>query len=571
MQIGAAPRDNEEHAMGNRTFKIFLIKPSHYDDDGYVIQWRLSTIPSNSLASVYGLLAACREERALGPDVDIEIDACDECNTVIDVKAISRRIKAAGGGFVGLVGVQSNQFPRALDLAREFRAKGVPVVIGGFHVSGCISMLPELPSDLKEAQSLGVTLYAGEGEGRMADLLRDIDADQAKPLYNYLHDMPGMEAAAIPVLPKEIVGRIVGHHACFDAGRGCPFQCSFCTIINVQGRKSRYRSADDVEAIVRANYAQGINHYFVTDDNFARNRNWEAILDRLIDLRTNKGIPIKLILQVDTLCHKIPGFIEKAARAGCNQVFIGLESINPQSLQGAKKRQNKIWEYRVMLQAWRKYKVMTWAGFIIGFPTDTPESVARDIDIIKKELPLDILEFFCLTPLPGSEDHKTLYLKGVPMDPDMNKYDVEHVCTGHPLMSDEAWNKTYRDAWKQLLHRRACRDGAQARRRHGLEDEQDCRRDDGLLLRRADRGRPPAAMRHRPPKGEDDPSARDADRQSADFLSRPRGRVRVRGRAMADRRVALSQHQEARRPGSRQQGLCRRRDAPGLDRGDGKR
>ena len=557
--------------MGNRTFKIFLIKPSHYDDDGYVIQWRLSTIPSNSLASVYGLLAACREERALGPDVDIDIDACDECNTVIDVKKISRQINAAGSGFVGLVGVQSNQFPRALDLAREFRAKGVPVVIGGFHVSGCISMLPELPSDLKEAQALGVILYAGEGEGRIADLLRDIDADQAKPLYNYLHDMPGMEAAAIPVLPKEIVGRIVGHHACFDAGRGCPFQCSFCTIINVQGRKSRYRSADDVEAIVRANYAQGINHYFVTDDNFARNRNWEAILDRLIELRTNQGIPIKLILQVDTLCHKIPGFIEKAARAGCNQVFIGLESINPQSLQGAKKRQNKIWEYRVMLQAWRAHKVMTWAGFIIGFPTDTPKSVARDIDIIKKELPLDILEFFCLTPLPGSEDHKTLYLKGVPMDPDMNKYDVEHVCTGHPLMSNEAWNKTYRDAWKryytdehvETVLKRAAATGL---RMNKIADVMtafsSAARIEGVhplqcgIVRRKVRTTRRHGMRNR---------------QSADFLSRPRGRVRVGGRAMADRRVALSRHQEARRPGPRQQGLCRRRDAPGLDRGGGER
>ncbi|HEY1453904.1 MAG TPA: radical SAM protein [Roseiarcus sp.] len=433
--------------MANRTFRVILIKPSHYDDDGYVIQWWLSTIPSNSLASVYGLLAACAEEKALGPDVAIEIEAYDECNKIIDVRAMAKRIKDDGGGFIGLVGVQSNQFPRAVDLARAFRKHDVPVVIGGFHVSGCISMLPELPADLKEAQALGVTLFAGEGEDRMGDLIRDIAAGQAKPVYNYLHDMPGMEAAAIPVLPKKVIGRIVGHHACFDAGRGCPFQCSFCTIINVQGRKSRYRSADDVEAIVRANYAQGINHYFVTDDNFARNRNWEAILDRLIDLRTNKGIPIKLILQVDTLCHRIPGFIEKAARAGCNQVFIGLESINPESLLGAKKRQNKIWEYRVMLQAWRKQKVMTWAGMIIGFPTDTPESVARDIDIIKKELPLDILEFFCLTPLPGSEDHKVLYLKGVPMDPDMNKYDVEHVCTGHPRMSAEEWNKAYRDAY----------------------------------------------------------------------------------------------------------------------------
>ena len=432
--------------MGKR-FRIVLIKPSHYDDDGYVIQWRLSTIPSNSLASVYGLLAACAEEKALGPDVGIEIEACDECNTVINAKAVARRINAAGGGFVGLVGVQSNQFPRALDLAREFRAEGLTVAIGGFHVSGCISMLPDLPADLKEALELGVILYAGEGEGRMADFLRDIDAGHAKPIYNYLNDMPGMEAAAIPVLPKEVVGRIVGHHACFDAGRGCPFQCSFCTIINVQGRKSRYRTADDAEAIVRANAAQGINHYFITDDNFARNRNWEAILDRLIDLRENKGFKIKLILQVDTLCHKIPNFIEKAARAGCNQVFIGLENINPQSLQGAKKRQNKIWEYRTMLQAWRKQKVMTWAGYILGFPTDTPETIARDIDIIKKELPLDILEFFCLTPLPGSEDHKNLYLKGAPMDPDMNKYDLEHVCASHPRMSAEEWKKVYRDAW----------------------------------------------------------------------------------------------------------------------------
>jgi hypothetical protein len=435
--------------MDKRTFRIILVKPSHYDDDGYVIQWWLSTIPSNSLASVYGLLAACAQEKTLGPDVDIELEAYDECNKIIAVKAMAKRIKAGGGGFVGLVGVQSNQFPRAVDLARAFRALDVPVVIGGFHVSGCISMLPELPPDLKEAQALGVTLFAGEGEGRMADLLRDIDAGQAKPLYNYLHDMPSMEAAVIPVLPKHVIGRIVGHHACFDAGRGCPFQCSFCTIINVQGRKSRYRTADDVEAIVRANYAQGINHYFVTDDNFARNRNWESILDRLIDLRENKGIPIKLILQVDTLCHRIPGFIEKAARAGCNQVFVGLESVNPESLQGAKKRQNKIWEYRVMLQAWRKQKVMTWAGLITGFPTDTPESIARDIEIIKKELPLDILEFFFLTPLPGSEDHKVLYHKGVAMDPDMNKYDLEHVTTGHPKMSPAQWTKAYRDAYSR--------------------------------------------------------------------------------------------------------------------------
>jgi hypothetical protein len=116
---------------------------------------------------------------------------------------------------------------------------------------------------------------------------------------------------------------------------------------------------------------------------------------------------------------------------------------------GTKKRQNKIWEYRDMLQAWKRAKVMTYAGYILGFPTDTPESIARDIEIIKKELPIDILEFFFLTPLPGSEDHKKLLMRGVPMDPDMNKYDLEHACTAHPLMAQETWERVYADAWQQ--------------------------------------------------------------------------------------------------------------------------
>ena len=75
-------------------------------------------------------------------------------------------------------------------------------------------------------------------------------------MYNFLNDLPDLDSATFPILPRAIVSRVVGHYASFDAGRGCPFQCSFCTIINVQGRKSRYRSADDVEAIVRANVAR---------------------------------------------------------------------------------------------------------------------------------------------------------------------------------------------------------------------------------------------------------------------------------------------------------------------------
>ena len=112
----------------------------------------------------------------------------------------------------------------------------------------------------------------------------------------------------------------------------------------------------------------------------------------------------------------------------------------------AKKRQNKITEYRQMLLSWKNAGVLIYAGFIMGFPGDTPETMLRDIEIIKKELALDILEFLYLTPLPGSEDHKMLWHKGVWMDPDMNKYDLEHVTAAHPKMTREEWEKAYHAA-----------------------------------------------------------------------------------------------------------------------------
>ena len=144
---------------------------------------------------------------------------------------------------------------------------------------------------------------------------------------------------------------------------------------------------------------------------------------------------------------QIPNFIEKATKAGAQRIFIGLENINPENLITAKKRQNKITEYRVMLQKWRAHGALTFAGYILGFPADTKESILRDIEIIKRELPLDILEFFFLTPLPGSEDHKTLLKKGVWMDPDINKYDLDHRVAHHPKMTDQEWEDAYRAAW----------------------------------------------------------------------------------------------------------------------------
>ena len=434
--------------IAERRFQLILIKPSHYDDDGYVIRWWRAMIPSNSLAAVYGIAADCAERQVLGPDVAIDIAVIDETNTHIDVPVLLAGLRRHGNfGLVALVGVQSNQYPRALDIARPFREAGVQVAMGGFHVSGCLSMLDGHAVDLDACRDMGVSMFAGEAEDRLDMVLRDAAAGRLAPLYDFMKDLPGMEGTPVPFLPKRNIERTLGLSTSFDAGRGCPYQCSFCTIINVQGRKSRFRSADDVENLVRLNWAQGIYKFFITDDNFARNKEWEAIFDRLIELREKDGIPLGLMIQVDTLCHKIQNFVEKAKRAGVTRVFIGLENINPDNLTAAKKHQNKITEYRKMLLAWKAQGIITLAGYILGFTSDTPEMIRRDIAIIQEELPLDIIEFFCLTPLPGSEDHQVLWKKGVAMDPDLNIYDVEHVCTAHPKMSKQEWEDIYREAW----------------------------------------------------------------------------------------------------------------------------
>jgi len=431
-----------------RTFQLLLIKPSHYDDDGYVIRWWRSIIPSNSLAALYGIALDCAQRRVLGPDVDIEVTPIDETHTRVNVPALIAKLRDNGNfGMVALVGVQSNQYPRSLDIARPFRAAGIPVGIGGFHVSGCLSMLDGHAVGLDECRELGISIFAGEAEGRLDKVLTDAAYGELAPLYDFLKDLPGISDTPAPFLPKEYVEGTLGLSTSFDAGRGCPYQCSFCTIINVQGRKSRYRTADDVERLVRMNWEQGVSKFFVTDDNFARNREWEAIFDRLIKLREVDGIPLGLMIQVDTLCHKLPNFVEKAKRAGVTRVFIGLENINPDNLVAAKKKQNKITEYRKMLLAWKAQGILTLAGYILGFPADTPASIKRDIEIIQRELPVDIIEFFCLTPLPGSEDHQKLWRSGAAMDPDLNIYDIEHVCTSHGKMSKAEWELAYQEAW----------------------------------------------------------------------------------------------------------------------------
>ena len=206
-----------------------------------------------------------------------------------------------------------------------------------------------------------------------------------------MNDLPGLEGATVPMLPRERVNRTIGVVTSFDAGRGCPFLCSFCTIINVQGRKSRYRTADDVEAIVRANLAQGITL-------FLHHRRQPRPQPELgADLRppdrdcVRRVSSSRFVMQVDTACHKIPRFIEKAGGRRASGVFIGLENINPDSLRRREEEAEPhrrlsrdaagLAEGRAALTYCRLYPRLS--------RTTRRKSIVRDIEIIQRELPLD--------------------------------------------------------------------------------------------------------------------------------------------------------------------------------------
>jgi radical SAM superfamily enzyme YgiQ (UPF0313 family) len=438
-----------------RRLIVILIRTSKYDDDGYVVRHWRGTLPSNTLSCLNSLTEDAVRSGELGP-IEVRVDVIDEIVTRVDPRALGRRYRRDGTKVVvGLVGVQTNQFPRAQDLARQFKAQGFDVIIGGFHVSGAMAMSPATPPECQEMLDAGVTLVLGEVEGRWGAILRDALEDRLQPRYDYLPAPPDLTDMPLPRAARRTQRRFVlTHSGTIDAGRGCPFSCSFCTIINVQGRRMRSRSASRILDRVRENYwlkgRRGVRHYFFTDDNFVRNPQWEAIFDGLIRMREEEGLLIDFMMQVDVQAPRVPGFVEKAARAGCVQVFIGMESVRDDNLQAGGKPQNRVADYRDMIARWHEVGVVCHVGYIIGFPCDTYERVMADVRTLRETLHVDQASFFMLAPIPGSRDHATAVREGTALDPDYNNYDSFHATAPHPRMSRQEWERAFRDAWVEF-------------------------------------------------------------------------------------------------------------------------
>lgn len=425
---------------------VILVKPSKYDDDGYVIHHVRGVLPSNTLNALNGLI----RETARQMGVVIDVHLIDETVQLVVPERVMRKWSVPGvPTLVALVGVQTNQFPRAADLARRFHKLGAMVVMGGFHISGSLALLGMTP-ELQELREQGISLFAGEAEGRLEELLTDALKGKLKSVY-WMGDLPDLSKEwAAPLVDESVSQRFVIPYAgTMDTSRGCVFKCSFCTIIHVQGNFMRHRSPELIEKHVREHYPR-ITHYFFTDDNMARNPRWREVFERLIRLREVEGYHVSFMMQVDVPSYRLPDFVDLAARAGCTQVFIGLESLNPDNLKAASKGQNKVNFFEEMMQAWHKHGIAVHTSYIIGFPFDTVESVRRDIGTLTEVVQPDQASFFMLTPLPGSVDHLEMTKRGEWMSSDFNEYDSFHAAQNHPNMTHQEWFNVYREAWKRF-------------------------------------------------------------------------------------------------------------------------
>lgn len=436
-----------------RTLRIVLIKPSQYDDDGYVIRFWKGVLPSNTLSVLRGLTEDIKERRALG-DIAIQVDTFDEVAEKVPVAQIVKWDRHPSTKLVVcLVGVQTPQFPRALELGKEFRKHGIDVIIGGFHTSGTINMLGDQEPDIQELYRESIVVVSGEVEGYWEGILADVLNGQLKPLYSFAQDLKSLvniEKAPLPVISPKTMKRFARpNFGTVETSRGCPFSCSFCTIINVQGRTMRERSPEAITELIRRNYAaRGINFYFFTDDNFARKKWWRETFEAIIRLR-EEGIKISFMMQVD-LARKPQEFVRLAAEAGCSQVFVGMESVNPDNLKAQGKGQNKVEEYKTIIREWHDFGIAVHVAYIIGMPFDTKAQVALDIQYLMDEIQPDQASFFMLTPMPGAQDHREMKERGEWMDPDFNKRDSFHPTTTHPHMTAEEWTAAYEGAWRSF-------------------------------------------------------------------------------------------------------------------------
>lgn len=325
---------------------------------------------------------------------------------------------------VGISSITSTS-PRAYRIANSYRRKGVPVIMGGPHVS----FMPE------EAIRQSDYVIRGEGEIPFSAFLSAFEQGhdfEGIPGLSFRrgteihHNENGGEATDLCDLPIPDLSLIRSFKRRMrqvipvETSRGCPFNCTFCSVAKMFGRKMRYRPIEEtVEELSR--YPDRTKFFFVDDNFVASPKRAKELIRAVLDA----DLRIRWTAQVRCDAARDEELLSLMQQSGCKGVYVGIESINPQTLKRVRKGQD-VEEVTEAIKRFHSHKMRVHGMFIFGFDEDDKES-ARSTWKYAKRTNLNTVQFLILTPLPGTRMYDSLKCEKRILTDDWSLFDAHHV------------------------------------------------------------------------------------------------------------------------------------------------
>jgi len=329
-----------------------------------------------------------------------------------------------------LVGITVTTFTseQAFDISAKFRSKGSKVVLGGVHP--CL-----MPDEcLEHADSIVI----GEAEYTWPEVLKDAENGVLKKIYrnDKLVDMKDVP------FPRRDLLLESSWIACVQITRGCPNTCRYCYLPNVPWRTFRKRNIGDVYNELK-NIKQKVI-FFVDDNLFADVDYAIELFDRIAPLKKLFSV------QAPTTITENKLLLSKLKKAGCFNVQMGFQTVNPQSLEWASIKQNRVDKYKDIVAELHKYNILVTAFLMFGFDTDDKNIFQAAVDMVK-DVDMDDAHLYILTPYPGTEMYEQFKKEGRLLEGhDRTHFGWANAVFKPKLMSPEELEKGVKDAYEQL-------------------------------------------------------------------------------------------------------------------------
>ena len=398
--------------------RVLIVKPSKYGIDGRVERFRRGFMPNATVPYLRSMTPATLDGHI------IEASIIDEY-VQSDLGYLRQLERGDAPTLLALAGVQSHQFQRSLDLAAYALDRGVEhCVIGGPHPMTC---------DTSMLHGQGVSFALSEAETIWSSILQDALSGELRQVYGAGQRWERtLEPPALVPPSQEYLRRYVAPMLGVYPARGCPYTCNFCSVIKIAGRTIRSQDIETTLASLRAAKEAGVRTIMFTSDNFNKYTDGPMLLEAMIAEKIN----LPFFVQCDTQIAKQEALIELLARAGCFQMFVGVESFNRKILLAAHKTQNYPKQYADIVRLCRPRGILTHFSNIIGFPEDTEASIQEHLDALREMSP-DVASFYVLTPIPGTQQYDEFLAAGLIYEKNLDRFDGTNPVWRHDVLASK--------------------------------------------------------------------------------------------------------------------------------------